>query len=195
MTKRFTYRKAVGAVLLLFLALGVSKGAANPVLEAFGAELPTLTAAKAPGVLSIVPPLVAVLMALLLKEVYMSLLLAVLSGAWILALEQQGFPGGILSGLVSVMDRYVMGALYDRDHLSVLVFSMLIGGMVALLSRNGGMQGVVVFLSKYANNTRSGQLVTWFLGIVIFFDDYANTLLVGNTMRPVTDRLRISRAK
>jgi Na+/H+ antiporter NhaC len=72
---------------------------------------------------------------------------------------------------------------------------MLIGGMVALLSRNGGMQGVVVFLSKYANNTRSGQLVTWFLGIVIFFDDYANTLLVGNTMRPVTDRLRISRAK
>ena len=195
MTKRFTYRMVLGAVLLLFLALGVSKGAANPVLEAFGAEMPTLTAAKAPGVLSIVPPLVAVLMALLLKEVYMSLLLAVLSGAWILALEQQGFPGGILSGLVSVMDRYIMGALYDRDHLSVLVFSMLIGGMVALLSRNGGMQGVVVFLSKYANNTRSGQLVTWFLGIVIFFDDYANTLLVGNTMRPVTDRLRISRAK
>ena len=195
MTKRFTYRMVLGAVLLLFLALGVSKGAANPVLEAFGAEMPTLTAAKAPGVLSIVPPLVAVLMALLLKEVYMSLLLAVLSGAWILALEQQGFPGGILSGLVSVMDRYIMGALYDRDHLSVLVFSMLIGGMVALLSRNGGMQGVVVFLSRYANNTRSGQLVTWFLGIVIFFDDYANTLLVGNTMRPVTDRLRISRAK
>ena len=195
MTKRFTYRMALGAVLLLFLALGVLKSAANPVLEAFGAEMPTLTTVKAPGVMSIVPPLVAVLMALLLKEVYMSLLLAVLSGAWILALEQQGFPGGILSGLVSVMDRYVMGALYDRDHLSVLVFSMLIGGMVALLSRNGGMQGVVVFLSKYANNTRSGQLVTWFLGIVIFFDDYANTLLVGNTMRPVTDRLRISRAK
>lgn len=88
MTKRFTYRMVLGAVLLLFLALGVSKGAANPVLEAFGAEMPTLTAAKAPGVLSIVPPLVAVLMALLLKEVYMSLLLAVLSGAWILALEQ-----------------------------------------------------------------------------------------------------------
>ncbi|MFM9060165.1 MAG: Na+/H+ antiporter NhaC family protein [Bacteroidota bacterium] len=148
-----------------------------------------------PGFLSVVPPLVAVLMALWLREVYISLLLAVLSGAWILALEQKGLPAGLLSGWISVLDRYVLGALNDRDHLSVLVFSMLIGGMVALLSRNGGMQGVVVFLSKYANNTRSGQLVTWFLGIVIFFDDYANTLLVGHTMRPVTDRLRISRAK
>jgi Na+/H+ antiporter NhaC len=195
MTKRFTYRKAVGAVLLLFLALWALTGTASPVLGGLGAEMPPLSVPKPPGFMSIVPPLVAVLMALLLKEVYVSLFLAVLSGAWILALEQQGFPGGILSGLVSVMDRYIMGALYDRDHLSVLVFSMLIGGMVALLSRNGGMQGVVVFLSRYANNTRSGQLVTWFLGIVIFFDDYANTLLVGNTMRPVTDRLRISRAK
>ncbi|MFZ9679859.1 MAG: Na+/H+ antiporter NhaC family protein [Bacteroidia bacterium] len=148
-----------------------------------------------PGFLSVVPPLVAVLMALWLREVYISLLLAVLSGAWILALEQKGLPAGLLSGWISVLDRYVMGALNNRDHLSVLVFSMLIGGMVALLSRNGGMQGVVVFLSKYANNTRSGHLVTWFLGIVIFFDDYANTLLVGHTMRPVTDRLRISRAK
>lgn len=195
MTKGFTYRKAVGAVFLLLMGLWALSGSASPVFGGLGAEMPPLSVPKPPGFMSIVPPLVAVLMALLLKEVYVSLFLAVLSGAWILALEQQGFPGGILSGLVSVMDRYIMGALYDRDHLSVLVFSMLIGGMVALLSRNGGMQGVVVFLSKYANNTRSGQLVTWFLGIVIFFDDYANTLLVGNTMRPVTDRLRISRAK
>ena len=195
MSRRFTYRKAVGAVFLLLMGLWALSGSASPVVGGLGVETMPLSGTKAPGFMSIVPPLVAVLMALLLKEVYVSLILAVLSGAWILALEQQGFPGGILSGLVSVMDRYVMGALYDRDHLSVLVFSMLIGGMVALLSRNGGMQGVVVFLSRYANNTRSGQLVTWFLGIVIFFDDYANTLLVGNTMRPVTDRLRISRAK
>ena len=117
MTKRFTYRKAVGAVLLLFLALWALTGTASPVLGGLGAEMPPLSVPKPPGFMSIVPPLVAVLMALLLKEVYVSLFLAVLSGAWILALEQQGFPGGILSGLVSVMDRYIMGALYDRDHL------------------------------------------------------------------------------
>jgi len=67
--------------------------------------------------------------------------------------------------------------------------------MVALISNNGGMQGVVNILSRYANNPRSGQFVTWLLGIAIFFDDYANTLVVGNTMRPVTDRLKISREK
>ena len=57
------------------------------------------------------------------------------------------------------------------------------------------MSGVVNRLSEYAKSRRSGQLVTWFLGIAIFFDDYANTLIVGNTMRPVTDKLRISREK
>ncbi len=144
---------------------------------------------------SVVPPIVAIVMALVLREVYLSLLLAVLSGAWILAAEHYGLINGLIIGLLRVIDTYVMKALWDKDHLSVIVFSMLIGGMVALLSRNGGMQGVVHYLTRWAKDARSGQWVTWLLGIVIFFDDYANTLLVGNTMRPVTDRLRISRAK
>jgi Na+/H+ antiporter NhaC len=72
---------------------------------------------------------------------------------------------------------------------------MMIGAMVNLITRNGGMQGVVNLLSKHASSPRSGQFITWLMGIVIFFDDYANTLVVGNTMRPVTDRLKISREK
>jgi len=144
---------------------------------------------------SLVPPLVAIVMALVLREVYLSLLLAVLSGAWILAIGTHGWFNGLIIALLRVIDTYVMKALFDKDHLSVIVFSMLIGGMVALLSRNGGMQGVVQYLTRWAKDARSGQWVTWLLGIVIFFDDYANTLLVGNTMRPVIDRLRISRAK
>jgi Na+/H+ antiporter NhaC len=72
---------------------------------------------------------------------------------------------------------------------------MLIGGMVALISRNGGMQGVVEALARRAKTPQSAQFMTWLLGVVIFFDDYANTLLVGNTMRPVTDRLKVSREK
>jgi Na+/H+ antiporter NhaC len=67
--------------------------------------------------------------------------------------------------------------------------------MVSVISKNGGMQGVVNRISKYATTAKSGQLATWFLGIAIFFDDYANTLIVGNTMRPITDRLKISREK
>ncbi len=72
---------------------------------------------------------------------------------------------------------------------------MMIGAMVALISKNGGTKGIVNILSKYADSPRSGQFVTWLMGMVIFFDDYANTLVVGNTMRPVTDRLKISREK
>ena len=70
---------------------------------------------------------------------------------------------------------------------------MLIGGMVGIITRNGGMQGIVNRIARLATDPRSGQLATWFLGIAIFFDDYSNTLLVGNTMRPVTDKLKISR--
>jgi Na+/H+ antiporter NhaC len=71
----------------------------------------------------------------------------------------------------------------------------MIGGMVGIISRNGGMQGVVNLIVKWASNPKKGQLATGFLGLSIFFDDYANSLVVGNTMRPVTDRLRISREK
>ena len=67
--------------------------------------------------------------------------------------------------------------------------------MVSVISKNGGMQGVVNHISKNANSPKSGQMATWFLGIAIFFDDYANTLIVGNTMRPITDKLKISREK
>ncbi|MEM9258567.1 MAG: Na+/H+ antiporter NhaC family protein, partial [Bacteroidota bacterium] len=71
----------------------------------------------------------------------------------------------------------------------------LIGGMVAIISRNGGMAGVVDRMTKYAKTAKSAQFITWLLGVAIFFDDYANTLIVGNTMRSVTDRFRVSREK
>jgi Na+/H+ antiporter NhaC len=97
--------------------------------------------------------------------------------------------------LLNVITDYIIRALNDFSHLAVIIFSLLIGGMVALISKNGGMTGVVNSLSRYAKTPASAQIVTWFLGIAIFFDDYANTLIVGNTMRPVTDRFKISREK
>jgi Na+/H+ antiporter NhaC len=97
--------------------------------------------------------------------------------------------------VLRAIDHYVIQALADPDHVSIVVFSLLLGGMVGIVSRSGGMVGLVEALTPYATNSRRGQLVTWILGILVFFDDYANTLLVGNTMRPVTDRLKISREK
>ncbi|PKP52438.1 MAG: sodium:proton antiporter [Bacteroidetes bacterium HGW-Bacteroidetes-1] len=146
--------------------------------------------------MSILPPLVAILLALLLKEVFSALFMGILTGTSIMFYYQgTGFFVAIGKGFLAVIDTYVMESLLDRGHLSIIIFSLIIGGMVQLISSNGGMKGVVNRLSVFARSSRSGQLVTWFLGMVIFFDDYANTLVVGNTMRPVADRLRISRAK
>ncbi len=142
--------------------------------------------------LSILPPLIAILMALIFREVIISLF----AGIWFGALVLNGFSlRSLFSSFFEVIDTYIVKALTDSGHISVIAFSMLIGGMVAIISRNGGMLGVVNWLSRYAKSARSTQMITWLLGVGIFFDDYANTLIVGNTMRPVTDRFRISREK
>lgn len=146
--------------------------------------------------MSVLPPLVAIVLALLLREVFFALFTGILTGTFIMAFYQgNGFFAALGKGFLSVMDVYVMASLLDRGHMSIIVFSMVIGGMVHLISKNGGMQGVVNRLSGLARNARMGQFTAWLLGVAIFFDDYANTLVVGNTMRPVADRLGISRAK
>ncbi|QCR24094.1 Na+/H+ antiporter NhaC family protein [Pontibacter sp. SGAir0037] len=142
--------------------------------------------------LSILPPLLAIVLALIFREV----LLALFAGIWIGGFVIYGLSfKSLFTGLLAVADTYLVGALTDADHVSVILFSMLIGGMVAIISKNGGMAGIVNVLSRYARSAKSSQVVTWFLGIAIFFDDYANTLIVGNTMRPVTDKHLISREK
>jgi Na+/H+ antiporter NhaC len=144
--------------------------------------------------LSVIPPLFAILMALAFKEVISSLFLGIFTGAAIIHVYAQGFSG-IISGLLAVVDTYVLKSLENSDHLSVIIFSLMIGAMVTVISKNGGMQGVVNKISTIARTAKSGQIATYLLGIGVFFDDYANTLIVGNTMRPVSDKLRISREK
>ena len=145
--------------------------------------------------LSIIPPLLAILLALVFKEVVSSLLIGIFAGAFIIHIYAENVLIALLYAFMATIDQFILQALNDSGHLSIIVFSMLIGGMVSVVSKNGGMQGIVNRISKYAKDARSGQLATWFLGIAIFFDDYANTLIVGNTMRPITDRLKISREK
>ncbi len=144
--------------------------------------------------LSILPPLLVIGLALLFKEVVSSLLLGILTGACIAGFYGVG-DGGVLTGFMRLIDTYIVNAMTDTGHISVIIFSVLIGGLVAVISKNGGMQAVVERIARKASDARSGQFVTWVLGIAIFFDDYANTLVVGNTMRPLTDKLRISREK
>ena len=150
---------------------------------------------KIPLWLSVVPPLAAIILALIFKEVIISLSFGIFAGAFIAGGMRIESLYYFTLSIFEVVQKYVIEALTDSGHMSVIVFSLLIGGMVAIISKNGGMAGVVQSLSRYARGPRSAQFITWLLGVAIFFDDYANTLIVGNTMRSVTDRFKISREK
>ena len=146
--------------------------------------------------ISILPPLIAIVMALTLKEVISALFMGVLSGAFLMALYSGHGPAEALGGgLLRVADTYIVGSLNDFDHIQIIVFTLLIGGMVRIVSANGGMRGIVNWLLRRAKGPRSGQLITFLMDLCIFFDDYSNTLMVGNTMRPVADKLKVSREK
>ncbi|UCH83373.1 MAG: Na+/H+ antiporter NhaC family protein [Candidatus Latescibacterota bacterium] len=145
-----------------------------------------------PGITTIMPPILAILMALLFRQV----VVALFAGIWLGAFFVNDF--NIVRSFFYVVDHYVVDSLAGgsgRDHVSIAIFTLLLGGMVGVFSSIGGTQGIVNGISKIATTPRRGQLATWLMGIAIFFDDYTNTLIVGNTMRPITDRLKVSREK
>ena len=147
-----------------------------------------------PGWLSLLPPLIAIALALVFKEVLTSLFIGIFIGAATIGFYTSSVSG-VFAAFLTVLDHYIVTALMDSGHLAVILFSITIGSIVAVISKNGGMQGVVNRLIKFATTRKKGMLTTYFLGLAIFFDDYANTLVVGNTMRSVSDRLKISREK
>jgi len=145
--------------------------------------------------LSIIPPLIAILLAFFFKEVVTALFFGLFFGALVIELFQHTFIEAWAFAFMRSFDTYIVESLYDQGHLSVILFTLMIGGMVSVISKNGGMQGIVLAISKFATSARSGQFATYFLGLAIFFDDYANTLVVGKTMKPISDQLKISREK
>ncbi len=149
-------------------------------------------AATGAGFVSLLPPLLAIAAALVFRQVIPALFL----GIWFGATAANGLtPLAVWTGLLDTLQVYVVKAVADPDHVAIIVFSLMIGGMVGIISRSGGMLGIVDHVIRFATNHKRAQVGTAGLGLAIFFDDYANTLVVGNTMRPVADRLRISREK
>jgi len=156
---------------------------------AAAADGSTLAATHAYGWWSVAPPVVAIVAAAVSRRVLPALLLGVFTGALILADFRP------LLAIGTTLETHLWGALVDEDHLRVFAFTSLMGAMAGLLNRSGGMHGLVDRILPWAGTRRGAQMTTWGLGLVVFFDDFANTVLLGNTVRPMTDRLRISRAK
>ncbi len=142
-----------------------------------------------PGILSILPPLIAIILALIFRQVVVSLMLGIFLGTVFI------YDYNPLTGFLRLIDTYIINSISDSSHIQVIVFTLLFGGVIGLISKSGGTRGIANLVTGFAKTRRSSLIATWFSGILIFFDDYANSLVVGNLMRPVTDKMRISREK
>jgi len=172
------------------VGLTIQSSADVPIRGVFEETIHEVSAPYLPGWFSLLPPVLAIGLALAFREVMISLF----AGVWLGALAISGFNP--VTATWRVVDEFAVPALADTGgQTQIVVFSLLLGGMVGVITRNGGTLGVVGAVADWATTRRRGMLATWGAGLAIFFDDYANTLIVGSTMRPVTDRLRISREK
>lgn len=138
---------------------------------------------------ALTPPLIAITMALITKEVYSSLFLGVLTGAM---LNQDFDP---VRGLNQLFPDGIMSVLADKWNIGILLFLVILGTMVQMMNRTGGSAAFGAWASRRIKGRVGAQLATMLLGCLIFIDDYFNCLTVGSVMRPVTDKYRISRAK
>ena len=172
-------------IIMLLIALTSVAFAADPkVAEANAQKF---------GIWTITPPFVAIVLAFITKNVILSLFLGVYSGAILLNLHS-GFFSAFINAYQSVIT-FVLKSLSDSWNAGIVLQVLTIGGLIALISKMGGARAVAEALAKKASTARSAQIITWFLGLFVFFDDYANSLIVGPIMRPVTDKFRISREK
>eukprot|EP00164_Ancoracysta_twista_P008456 GFYU01012246.1.p1 GENE.GFYU01012246.1~~GFYU01012246.1.p1 ORF type:complete len:799 (-),score=193.40 GFYU01012246.1:107-2503(-) len=142
-----------------------------------------------PAWLSILPSVITIVIAITLRQV----ILALLGGVWLGAFFANRYNP--LTAYLRTLDTLVVQALADTDHAGIIYFCLLLGGTIAVLGKGGGAMGMAELFTKYATTRQRGQFFTWLMGCLIFFDDYANALITGSTMRPITDQLKISREK
>ncbi|MEC7987567.1 MAG: hypothetical protein VX278_20540, partial [Myxococcota bacterium] len=141
------------------------------------------------GFVSLLPILIAVILALYTRQAVFALFCGLLSAALLLNWETP------LHSFVYLIDPLILDAVANKDSMKVVLFSILISSTVEIMRRAGGTQALVGVFIRFAKTRRRALLGTWLSGLVIFFDDYANCLIVGSSMRSVVDRAKISREK
>ena len=179
--KSSKYVGLFAAVLIMILACPVAVLAAGEE----GAATPAVYATF----WSLVPPVVAIVLALITKEVYSSLFLGILVGALL-------YSGGNFEGTVNqIFSGGIISVLSSSSNVGILVFLVILGIMVCLMNRAGGSAAFGRWAGKHIKTRVGAELATILLGVMIFIDDYFNCLTVGSVMRPITDQHNVSRAK
>lgn len=156
------------------------------------------------GVFTLIPPIIAIALAFITKDVILALFSGVLSGTFLLSLASNIFSAqniafsNIYNTAVNSFSKiisYVLESASDPVNAGIILQILCIGGLVALITKMGGAKAIALQFAKRAKSAVLVQLNTWFLGLLIFFDDYANLLIVGPIMRPLSDKFKISREK
>ena len=158
-----------------------------------GTDMAAVNAQKY-GILTLLPPFVAIVLAFITKNVIVSLVLGVMSGGFILNLNGINIFNALFNSFLDLIDRAIE-ALADPWNAGIILQVLAIGGVINLVAKMGGAKAIAEALAKRAKTARSAQLMTWVAGLFVFFDDYANSLIIGPMMRPVTDKMKISRER
>ncbi|MGG7179095.1 Na+/H+ antiporter NhaC family protein [Clostridium paraputrificum] len=155
---------------------------------------PAVTNSVKFGWWTLIPPLVAIILAFITKNVVISLFVGTLSGCFMLQLTGFNIIGATVQAFLDFVQR-ALTSLADPWNAGIILQVLVIGGVINLVSKMGGARAVAEALAKRAKTPRSAQVVTWLLGILVFFDDYANALIVGPIMKPVADKMKVSRER
>ncbi len=175
---------------VLVIAMALLMVAALPIL-AFAEDGEEYVPKLYGTAISLLPPIIAIALALITKEVYSSLFLGIVSGAVLWSIGGQGFFGI----LEHVMNDGIVGNLADSYNMGIIVFLVLLGWLVAMMNKTGASGAFGVWAEDRIKTKKGASFATIALGCLIFVDDYFNCLTVGSVMRPVTDKHKISRAK
>ena len=177
----------VGAFTLTFSADEVAEGAAVAEETAEYASMFNETA------LALLPPVIAIALALITKEAYSSLFIGIVSGGILYGISGSGFDGE--KAFNAILNDGLIANLSDPYNVGILIFLVVLGIIVVMMNRAGGSRAYGEWAAKRIKSRKGAALSTFALGVLIFVDDYFNCLTVGSVMRPLTDKHRISRAK
>ncbi|MFV0440026.1 MAG: Na+/H+ antiporter NhaC family protein [Lachnospirales bacterium] len=158
----------------------------------FGSD--TSSPADTLGMLTLLPPLVAIVLAFATKNVVASLFTGALTGTFLISVAN-GFSSSILVDMFTDFVGRLVNSLADPWNAGIILQVLVIGGIVHLIGKMGGAKAVADKMVAHAKTPKSAQLISWVMGILLFFDDYANALIVGPIMRPIFDKMKISRSK
>ena len=146
------------------------------------------------GILTLLPPLVAIALAFITKETILSLFIGVFVGEFMLCCNDLNIISTIINAFLDLGSQ-IISCMADPWNAGIILQCLLIGGVIQLITKMGGAKALADAFAKRADTPRKAQLFTWVLGLCVFFDDYANSLIVGPIMRPVMDKLKVSREK